>query len=51
LGFFVGTFIFILTEKLTGSEWITGVLGLLAGYVLRDGITKAAEAYKEKGTP
>ncbi len=48
LGFFVGTFIFVLTDKLSGAEWITGVLGLLAGYALRDAVTKAAEAYRDK---
>ena len=51
LGFIVGTIIFIATEKLTGGEWITGVLGLLAGYVFRDGVTKAAEAYRDSKQP
>lgn len=48
LGFTTGTGL-LLSGHITGSEWITGVLGLLTGYVLRGGIAAAAEAYRDKG--
>jgi len=48
LGYFTGTYIFIMTDKLTGSEWVTGVLGLLATYVLKESAAKASEAYRDK---
>jgi len=47
LGFITGS-VFLIYGYITGSEWVTGVLGLLAGYVLRDGVSKAAEAYRDK---
>lgn len=33
---------------ITGSEWTTGVVGLVIGYVVRDVGAKAAEAYRDK---
>lgn len=34
---------------ISGSEWVTGIIGLVSGFVLRDGVAKAAEAYRDKG--
>lgn len=48
MGFITGTLIFVFSNKLSGDEWVTGVLGLLAGYIVRDGLTKAAEVYRDR---
>lgn len=50
LGFFTGTGL-LLTGHINGGEWVTGVLGLLTGYVLKGGIAAAAEAYRDKSKP
>ena len=41
----------IVMGKLTGSEWVTLTMGLVGGWVLRDGATKAAEAYRDTKVP
>lgn len=50
LGFGTGS-LFLMTGQITGSEWVTGVLGMLSAYVLREGVKAVAEAYRDKGSP
>jgi hypothetical protein len=50
LSFLTGTGL-LLHGDITGGEWVTGVLGLVAGYVARDIGAKSAEAYRDKGQP
>jgi hypothetical protein len=47
LGYLTGTWL-VWIGTITGTEWVNSVLGLLAGYVIRDGVSKAAEAYRDK---
>jgi len=47
LGFATGTAL-LLSGHITGENWVTGVLGLLTGYVVRDAAAKIAEAYRDK---
>ena len=49
LGFTTGTAL-LLWDKITGDQWVVGVLGLLTGYVLKEGVAKVAEAYRDKPT-
>ena len=48
LGFITGTALIIFVF-IDGNQWVTGVLGLLTGYVMRDAVKSAAEAYRDKG--
>lgn len=41
----------IVIDKLTGSEWVTLTMGLVGGWVLRDGAAKASEAYRDTKMP
>ena len=50
LGFVTGTAL-IVFGYIDGNQWVTGVLGLLTGYVMRDAVKSAAEAYRDKGVP
>lgn len=50
LGFVTGTGL-IIAGYIDGNQWVTGVLGLLSGYVLRDAVKSASEAYRDKGSP
>jgi hypothetical protein len=50
LGFLTGTAL-VLSGHISGSEWVAGVLGLLAGYVVQGGVKAAAEAYRDKDKP
>ena len=47
LAFFTGTGL-LLIDKIDANTWSTSVLGILAGYVIRDGVSKIAEAYYGK---
>ena len=47
--FIVGTILLVL-DKITGSEWVTGVLGLVGSYVLKESVAKVAEAYRDSPT-
>lgn len=48
--FVTGTLMLVL-EKISGSEWVTGVLGLVASYVVKDSVASMAEAYRDAKTP
>jgi len=47
LGFVTGTTLLV-CQYITETTWRDAVLGLLSGYVIRDGISKVAEAYMMK---
>ena len=49
LGFVTGTAL-IVFGYIDGNQWVTGVLGLLTGYVMRDAVKSFSEAYRDKGT-
>jgi hypothetical protein len=44
LAFVTGTVLVVL-HYISADNWVNGVLGMLAAYVARDGMSKAAEAY------
>jgi len=44
--FLVATLMLVL-GKITGSEWVTGALGMVSAYALKEGIAKCAEAYRD----
>jgi len=45
---FLTATLMLVLDKVTGSEWVTGAIGLVSGYVLKESITKGAEAYRDK---
>ncbi len=47
LGFLTGTGL-LMIDKLSGAEWVTGVLGLIVTYVIKEATAKASEAYRDK---
>lgn len=47
LGFLTATGL-VIAGIITGSEWVTGALGLLTAYVLKQVGTSVAEAYRDK---
>lgn len=44
--FLVATLMLVL-NKITGPEWVNGALGMVGAYALKEGIAKAAEAYRD----
>ena len=42
--FLTGTAL-LLVGKITGGDWVTGVIGLVSAYVIKESIAKGAEAY------
>jgi len=44
--FLMATLMLVL-NKITGSEWVTGALGMVGAYALKEGVTKCAEAYRD----
>lgn len=38
----------LLSGHLEAEQWVTGVLGLVSAYVLRDAAAKVAEAYRDR---
>lgn len=47
LVFLTGTGL-LLSSHINSDQWVNGVLGLVAAYVVRDAAAKAAEAYRDK---
>lgn len=48
--FVVGTLMLVL-GKISGSEWVTGVIGLVASYVIKDSVASMSEAYRDSKVP
>lgn len=42
--FVVGTAL-LLFGKISGGDWVTGVIGLVSAYVVKEAVAKGAEAY------
>lgn len=47
LGYVTGTALLVF-GFITPEIWETGVLGMLTGYIIRDGVSKIAEVYYQK---
>jgi len=45
--FIVGTILLVL-DYIKSNDWVTGIIGLVTAWVVKDGVTKAAEVYREK---
>lgn len=48
---FVTATLMLVLDKITGSEWVTGALGLVSGYALKESISKMSEAYRDSRQP
>ena len=47
LGFLTGTALLLFGE-ISGGQWVTGVLGLIGTYVVKEAASKASEAYRDR---
>ncbi|KKK74053.1 hypothetical protein LCGC14_2887600 [marine sediment metagenome] len=47
LVFFIGT-ILLIADKINGDQWITGIIGIVASYVIKESVSKASEAYRDR---
>ena len=45
--FFTGT-VLLIFDKINGDQWVTGIIGLVASYVIKESVAKVSEAYRDR---